>query len=143
MQKKPLRTRKKPAKKPTRSKVVSKLDQVFSLYIRNKHAKSGWVQCVTCNRKYEIKKIQNGHFISRKNYATRWNEENCAPQCYGCNVMQQGQQFLFSKYIDSKYGDGKAEELLQKSREVTKFSTLELQEMIEIYQEKLKKLLRT
>ena len=55
--------------------------------------------------------------MSRKSYSTRWDEENCAPQCYGCNVMQQGQQFLFSKYIDEKYGEGYSQVLLIKSKQ--------------------------
>lgn len=126
------------AKEPTRSKIVKKLDAVFSKYIRTKYSnENGEVSCVTCSRVYPISKIQNGHFISRKNYATRWSEENCAPQCYGCNVMQQGQQFLFSKWIDQKYGPGAAEKILQKSRQTVKFSNPELLEMIEDYQTKL------
>lgn len=125
----------------TRSKIVKKLDAVFSKYVRNYYSdESGNVECVTCGRTYPIAKIQNGHFISRKNYSTRWLFENCAPQCYGCNVMQQGQQFLFSKWIDSKYGEGKAEELLAESRKTVKFSNDELTDMIEYYNSKLNQL---
>jgi len=78
--------------------------------------------------------------MSRKHYSTRWDEKNCAPQCFGCNVGGQGQQFLYAKYIDDTYGEGTADELLQKSREIVKFSTHELEEMIEYYQQELKRL---
>ena len=93
-------------RKAKRSTLVTNLDTIFSKYIRTKYSKNGNVECVTCGRVYDISKIQNGHFISRKHYATRWDEENVAPQCYGCNVMQYGQQYLFAKWIDKTYGEG-------------------------------------
>ena len=124
-----------------RSTVVKNLDSVFSKYIRTKYANdNGDVECVTCGRYYPIKKIQCGHFQSRKNYATRWDEENVAPQCYGCNVMQQGQQFLFSKWIDKKYGKGYSEKILEKSRQTVKFSTPDLQDLTKLYKQKLESL---
>ena len=39
------------------------------------------------------------------------------------------------KYIDRTYGDGKADELIQKSREIKKFTNIDLQEMIQFYSE--------
>jgi len=125
-------------RKRSRKHLIVALDRVFSKYIRTKYSKNGFVECVTCGRSYEIKKIQNGHFMSRKSYSTRWDEENCAPQCYGCNVMQQGQQFLFSKYIDKKYGEGYSQILLIKSKQTVKFADFELQEMIDDYTNRLK-----
>ena len=57
-----------------------------------------------------------------------------------CNMYSQGEQFLFSKYIDQKYGEGYSEVLMYKSRETVKFSDFELEEMITDYKEKLKDL---
>ncbi len=125
-------------KKPTRSKVVKKLDVVFSQYIRLSNAdKNGICTCVTCGKKYHWKQIQAGHFMSRKHYSTRWVEDNVKPQCYGCNVMQQGQQYRFSKYL----GNNLSEELYNKSKEVVKFTTDELQDKITYYSERVKKFL--
>ena len=78
--------------------------------------------------------------MSRRSYATRWDENNCRPQCMKCNMYSQGEQFLFSKYIDNKYGEGYSEVLMYKSRETVKFSDFELEEMITDYKEKLKDL---
>lgn len=129
---------KKPAKKPVRSKLVKKLDVIFSQYIRNKYAnKRGMVKCFTCDREYPIKNIQNGHFMSRKHYSTRWHEDNCRPQCYGCNVMQGGQQYIFAMKLGKELSD----EMYQLSREIVKFSNYDLEQMIEYYQKELKKLL--
>ena len=125
-------------KKPTRSKVVKKLDAVFSQYIRLSNAdKNGICTCVTCGKKYHWKQIQAGHFMSRKHYSTRWVEDNVKPQCYGCNVMQQGQQYKFSKYL----GNNLSEQLYSKSKEVVKFTTDELQDKITYYSERVKKFL--
>jgi len=123
-----------PSKKPSRSKIVKKLDAIFSQYIRLKEADDlGNATCFTCGKKDHWKKLQNGHFQSRKHYSTRWNETNCQVQCAGCNVFRYGEQFLFSKYLDEKYGDGTSEELFTKAKQIVKFSNNELQDMIKHY----------
>ncbi len=121
--------------KLTRSKIVKKLDAIFSQYIRLKDADhNGNVTCFTCGKVEHYKKgMQCGHFQSRKHYATRWLELNVAVQCAGCNVFRYGEQFLFSKNLDKKYGKGTAEKLYIKSKETVKFSNHELLNMIEHY----------
>jgi len=119
------------AKKISRSRIVKYLDIAFSRYIRLKNAdKTGYCTCVTCNREYHYKKIQAGHFMSRKNYSTRWDERNVYPQCYGCNVMQQGKQYEFSLFL----GKQVSEELLYLSKKIVKFSDIELTEMKKYYE---------
>ena len=49
-------------KKPTRSKLVKKLDTVFSQYIRLKDSKDGIGTCVTCGKQDHWKNLQAGHF---------------------------------------------------------------------------------
>lgn len=123
-----------PSKKPSRSKIVKKLDAVFSQYIRLKEADDlGNATCFTCGKIDHWKKLQNGHFQSRKHYSTRWLEKNCQVQCAGCNVFRYGEQFLFSKYLDEKYGDGTSEELHIKAKQIVKFTNNELQDMIKHY----------
>lgn len=73
------------------------LDRVFSLYIRNKYAdKNGYVKCYTCSVVKPVKEMQNGHWIPRNNLATRFSEENCRPQCVGCNMFNKGRPDVFS-----------------------------------------------
>ena len=123
-------------KKPTRSKLVKKLDTVFSQYIRLSNAdKNNMCTCVTCQKQFHWKEIQAGHFISRKHYSTRWDEDNVKPQCVGCNVFRYGEQYKFSLFL----GLNVAEVLYLKSQEIKKFSNNELEEMISDYSEKLKK----
>lgn len=126
------------SKKPTRSKLVKKLDTVFSQYVRLSNSNSrGFCKCITCGREYHWKKIQAGHFMSRKHMSTRWQLNNVKPQCYGCNCMQQGRQFEFSKQLGKKISN----EMYEKSRVITKFTIDELQEMISHYSEQVKKYL--
>ena len=133
IKRKPNRSKKPAPKKPSRSKIVQKLDTVFSLYIRTKHAKNGVCTCCTCGRKFEIKKIQAGHFQSRKHYSTRWDERNVEVQCNACNVFRYGEQYKFSIYLGKELSD----ELYLKSHQTVKFSNIDLQDMIDVYKEKL------
>ncbi len=74
--------RSKTPRKGTISWYKKKLDTIFSIYIRTKHSDcDGVVKCFTCGASKVIKKIQNGHFVSRQYLATRWEEDNCRPQC--------------------------------------------------------------
>ena len=124
-------------KKLTRSKIIKKLDAVFSQYTRLKNSVNGVAECVTCNKKDHWKNLQCGHFQSRKHYSTRWDERNVAVQCAGCNVFRYGEQYKFSLYI----GQQLSEELLQKSKETVKFADVDLLEMIHYYSDKVKLLL--
>lgn len=127
-------------KKRKRSAVVKELDRVFSQYIRLRAANlDGFCECYTCGRSYHWKKIQCGHFMSRARYATRWDENNCRCQCYGCNVMQQGRQFEFGQRLDAEK-KGLAMAMSEKSLQTVKFQTWELEEMIQHYKKKVREL---
>ena len=121
-------------KQAKRSTLVKNLDALFSQYIRRKDAIDEIATCVTCGKKDHWKKLQNGHFMSRRHYSTRWDENNVGVQCYGCNITSQGQQFLFAKYLGLEL----AEEMVLKSKQTVKFTDSDLQDMIQHYKDKLK-----
>jgi hypothetical protein len=121
------------AKKPSRSKVIKQLDSVFSQYIRQREAVNEIATCFTCGKRDHWKRLQNGHFQSRKHYSTRWDETNCQVQCAGCNVFKYGEQFVFGQNLDIKYGLGTSNDLYIKAKKTVKISTVELQEMIKHY----------
>lgn len=128
-------------KKKTRSKLVKEADKVFSEYIRKRYAnKLGVTECFTCGKVDHWKKLQCGHFQSRKHYNTRWDEMNCQVQCSRCNVFNYGEQFKFGLYLDKKYGSGAAEKLLFLSKKTVKLSNVDIEEIIERYKLKLKDL---
>ena len=124
-------------KQVKRSTLVKNLDAVFSQYIRIKDSINEIATCVTCGKKDHWKKLQNGHFMSRRHYSTRWDENNVGVQCYGCNITSQGQQFLFAKYLGLEL----AEEMVLKSKQTVKLTDNDLQDMIQYYKDKLKKFL--
>lgn len=120
-------------KKPTRSQLIKKLDKVFSDYIREKDAIDGMATCITCGDTKEWKYQQNGHYMSRGNYATRWDETNCHVQCAACNVFKKGNYTEYAIYMINRYGAEKLTELKEKAKAGRKFTSVELQEMIEKY----------
>jgi len=126
------------------SKLKKELDKWFSLFIRLRDATDeGLCQCFTCGSvKYYNKGMQCGHFQSRRFLSTRFDEENCQPQCVACNMFRGGEQFKFALWIDAKYGNGTALELEYKARTIVKFSRIDYEDKITYYKlavEKLKK----
>jgi len=104
----------------TTGKIKKELDAIFSKYIRQKYAVDGMVSCYTCGKIFEIKRIQNGHFVSRKHLATRWSEENCRPQCWGCNGFGRGMTLEFEEGLIKEYGRDKVEAIKQSRHQTLK-----------------------
>lgn len=119
-----------------------KADAAFSKYVRYRDGefKNGeWVaECINCGTVKPVKQMQLGHFVSRRVNALRYDEENCNAQCTGCNMFKQGEQYLYAKALDLKYGDGKAEELMSRRFETHKLSVAELEEIIHDSKEQIK-----
>jgi hypothetical protein len=122
-------------RKISRKGLVKKLDTIFSIFIRLRKANElGEVSCYTCGKKDHYKKMQCGHFMSRKHYSTRWEELNCQVQCYSCNVMRYGEQYKYGLQLKKEYGEHLPDKLLTMSRSVVKFSNDDLNEMINRYE---------
>lgn len=117
--------------KSKRKKLVSKLDKIFSEYIRkrdnNKCAVCGTNQKPTC-----------GHLFSRVNYSTRWDEENSYCQCAGCNLRHEMNFEPFRRIVEARLGKEKYDELYHRHIAIRKYKDYELEELIEIYKNKLK-----
>jgi len=122
-------------RKPSRKNLIKRLDTIFSKYIRLRDSDpEGYCRCSTCGEVHHWTKIQAGHFISRKHYSTRWDEENVHAQCVACNVFRYGEQYKFSLYI----GENLSKELYDKSRLIVKFTDVEIKEMIDDYNDRIK-----
>jgi len=117
-------------KKPTTGKLVKKLDELFSLYIRQRGADDNGInKCFTCGVTKHWKEGDAGHFQTRAKYSTRWDELNVQFQCKHCNMTNGGQQYTFGKRLDEVYGEGTAESLLIKSNKIAKYSRQDLEEL--------------
>jgi len=122
-------------KKNLRSTLIKKLDDVFSKYIRLKYSDAkGYCRCISCGKWYYWKDIQNGHYMSRRYFSTRWNEDNCRPQCVACNIFNQGNIQAYRRNLISEIGV-KRVDLVEVTARIGngKFSTFELEEMIKYY----------
>jgi hypothetical protein len=135
-----LKEKDKPKKKKVKSvsKLKKELDKIFSLYIRNKYAKEGKVRCYTCGVTKAWNEIQNGHFVSRSVLALRYSEENCRPQCVGCNVFGGGKVATFGTKLEEELGQGTIARLYKTSQTIVK--NYPYQEKIQEYTQKLKDL---
>ena len=128
-------------KKITISKLKTKLDKLFSEYVRRRYADhAGQSKCVTCGKVDHWKNLQAGHFMSRRHHSLRWDEVNVKVQCVACNCFRAGEQYKFSVYLDNQHGPGTAEELQIKSHEITKLSRGDYEMKIEEIKEKIKDL---
>lgn len=127
---------KKPKKKTT-SQLKKELDRLFSLYIRNKYAKNGYVNCYTCGVAKTIKEIQCGHFVSRSHLNLRFDERNCRPQCVGCNIFGNGNTAEFGYRLNNENA-GIVNQLYKEAQKITKDYPYEKE--IEKYKELVKKI---
>jgi hypothetical protein len=111
-------TKRKP---PTVTSLKKKLDQVFSQYVRQKYADiNGNCTCYTCGYTAHWKKLQNGHMVSRYYLATRYDERNCRPQCYTCNMFRNGMIPDFSQRLERELGEGITKILYQEANKIIK-----------------------
>ena len=123
------------------SKLKKELDSWFSKYIRLRGATDmGIAQCFTCGKIDHYKKLQNGHFQSRRHNATRWDNKNCQVQCVKCNMFGQGEQYKFGMYLDAKYGLGTSEELEILSKQPFKISRIDYVNYISYYKDIVNKI---
>ena len=119
---------------PTRSKLVQKLDQVFSVYIRLSVADKDWyITCPLCGARVHWTKAQNMHFIKRSVYKYRRDEKNCHAGCMRCNVILHGNYIVYTRRMQRKYWEILVDEMIN-DRQICKIATAEIEAMIDHYQ---------
>jgi len=117
------------------------LDQSFSWFIRLKNANNeGFCICCTCGARVHWKQIDLGHFISRRETSTRWEEKNTGPQCQVCNRHKNGRSEEFAKYLDRVHGEGTAENMRIQSKRLLKLFPVELKELRAFYLQEVKRI---
>lgn len=128
----------------TVSALQKRLDALFSQFVRYSAADSeGNARCYTCNHPYPVKKLHNGHYVLRGYKATRWDLDNCRPQCGVCNLWRKGEPVVFRENLVKELGEKRVLELEARRHIVTKIKAEWLQEQIDIFAEKVKPLLIT
>jgi hypothetical protein len=118
-----------------------KLWKAFSEYIRLRDSdENGYCICITSGRRVHWTECDAGHFISRRHMATKYDEQNVHAQGRFDNRFAAGQQFIYAKEIDKKYGKGTADKLLIRSRMTAKIGKFEIDNLTKHYKEEAKKL---
>lgn len=99
----------------TFSDLMHLADRVFSLFIRWRDTRDtafGRVgRCATCKQVHPFQELQNGHWIRREHWGTRWDEHNCNAQNVLCNNYRGGEEEKHGAYIEKKWGKGTCDRL--------------------------------
>lgn len=121
------------------ARLKKELDSAFSQYVRWSRAINGYVECYTCKVMKPVKKMQNGHFVSRVYLATRFDEDNCRPQCYGCNVFGEGRVMDYEDRLIDEIGKDRVDTLKLRRHQIVKYDEAWYKEKIEYYKSLVRK----
>lgn len=108
-----LKRKSKPTKAPSISKLIKEADRLFSLKVRDTGAYEDYEmeqfynECFTCKNHYPIKRLHNGHYLSRYYKAARWDADNCRPQCMMCNLWKRGDPITFRQNLIKEIGEAR------------------------------------
>ena len=118
-----------------------RLDEIWSQYIRLDEAdQTGYCRCCSCGQAYPWKEMDCGHFVSRNHTLGRYKRENCHAQCRKCNRFREGNKAGYAVYLQKLYGNQILDELNQLQYQLKKFTTDELQTLIDETNDKIKAL---
>jgi len=136
--------RKKKTKKKGIKKLLSlpsldkKLWRIVSEYVRRRDANyAGLCLCITCGVAKHWKEMHAGHFITRDHKSTKFLETNVHSQCPWCNKFKSGRQYEHGLEIDKRYGEGTANEILIKSKQLVRRKRFDYEFLIKEFKEKL------
>ena len=127
--------RKSPLRKHSKNKISvlkRRAWNVFSKWIRERDKYT----CFTCGKKGKGSFMHSGHYISRKNMATFFDERNTNAQCMNCNIWGYGNMGVYTLKLQEKYGVGIIKELTKKSREIKQYKEKDYLEIIKKYKGK-------
>jgi hypothetical protein len=126
------------------SKLKKTLDMWFSRYIRLRDSvafgKYGWCRCCSCGKVDEIKNVDAGHFINRKNNIVRYDATNVHAQCRRCNRFDEGNAAGYSLFMLEEYGQDHIDHLDELHHQFKKFTPDELEELITLYKGQVKEI---
>jgi hypothetical protein len=127
-------------KKISVSKLKKKAWKLFSEYIRRSAIKDGLVVCITCGAQKNYKEMQAGHWLPGRHPSVLFDQRNCHPQCYHCNVGLKGSPIQYYHYMENFYGKKEMKDLERLDRVNKQFKQFELEALIDIFKRKLSEL---
>jgi hypothetical protein len=127
----------------TKSDWLREADKWFSRFIRLRDS-DGFIRgdkvgrCITCGITKFCTDFDNGHWIRRENWGTRFHENNCHNQCKNCNGFRGGEEYKHECAIAKLHGLNEPNRL----RQIAKFnkrkpSAKELEAIAKRYEDKV------
>lgn len=113
--------------------------KAFSTYIRKRGSRNGNNRCVTCKKVYPVKSLQAGHWIPGRHNAVLFDERNCHPQCYACNIGRKGNPIEYYHFMERKYGKDVMEELEELDHQIVQYKVNDYLELEAYYKFKTDK----
>ena len=113
--------------------------KLFSEYVRRSASdEGGTLRCYTCGKLLYWKEAHAGHFVGGRKNAVLFNEEVVRPQCVGCNIFLGGNYQQYTLRMIREVGEEKVEQLLALRYKVLKLTRSDIEDLIEVYTNKLK-----
>lgn len=132
--KKPLKRleKKKDEIKPLKKKLYELVQKYARLRDSDKH---WWGRCISCWKRVRRDKADGGHYISRTNMSTAFDEKNINLQCKGCNWMLWWNLIEYRKNLIKKIGEPEVRRLEYLKHKTKRRTKKELEEKINYYTE--------
>ncbi|MEM3335431.1 MAG: recombination protein NinG [Thermoplasmata archaeon] len=124
---------KKKTKKLSRSKLIKKLDKMFSDFIREKYKN----KCIKCGKTKN--RMGVSHYFSRRYLGTRWEVDNCHWSCWTCHTWIKNSECLerskapgewYYNYMIKTLGKERFEELEKKAHTINKLNINDIENLI-------------
>lgn len=130
-------------KRATVSSLKKKAWVLFSQYIRLRDCLkttgcASFGLCITCSKRYHIKLLQAGHFISGRHNANLFSEKGTQAQCYNCNINLRGNTLEYRRQIIKLYGEGADEVLESEAKQIKKFTIKDMEDLITELKKKIR-----
>ena len=114
-------------------KIVKKLDDVFSLFVRA-DSRNKYDGCPFCGKPIEC----CFHFVTRSKHSVRWDTRNAVGSCFGCNgKYEHDPHFAITWYMDN-FGKIAYTKLILKGNIIVKRNVEDLQKLKNKFDKKLK-----
>jgi len=118
-------------KQKTRRQLEKELDAITSKVVKKRDR----YVCQRCRKKHDkgSRGLHCSHYFSRRYRGTRWELANLDSLCLGCHRLCEGdKQGWYSDYKKNQLGDSAFEYLRVKAYGITKFTSQDLEFMIDI-----------
>jgi hypothetical protein len=121
-------------------KAEAKAWRAFSRMIRARDEVNGLFTCPTCGRTLPIEQADAGHYISRVKKAVKFDELNVHAQCRKCNRFEEGNHFIYRKWLVEKYGEATVADLELKAEIGGGYNTESLLVLADYYRRQTEKI---